>query len=117
MELLLLGCLRYLGRGWTFDDASESTGISVGVASNFFEKFVHFGSLDLHYRHVIMPKNDEEYEHNSAEFESAGFTGCCASIDAASIVCEKLSWKFHQQCLGCKQSLTARTCNVLVNHR
>ena len=29
IELLLLGSLRYLGRGWTFDDIEESTAISV----------------------------------------------------------------------------------------
>jgi hypothetical protein len=31
MELLILACLRYLGRGWTFDDLQESTGISSDV--------------------------------------------------------------------------------------
>jgi hypothetical protein len=28
LELMVLGCLRYLGRGWTFDDLKESTEIS-----------------------------------------------------------------------------------------
>ena len=28
IELLVLGALRYLGRGWTFDDLEESTAVS-----------------------------------------------------------------------------------------
>jgi hypothetical protein len=28
LDLYLLGALRYLGRGWTFDDVSEATGVS-----------------------------------------------------------------------------------------
>jgi hypothetical protein len=31
VELLLLGSLRYLGRGWTFDDCEESTAIDQDV--------------------------------------------------------------------------------------
>jgi len=36
IELLLLGLLRYLGRGWTFDDIKEQTAISVSVHRIFF---------------------------------------------------------------------------------
>ena len=35
----------------------------------------------------------------------------------ASVVCEKLAWKYQQFHLGHKQSLTALTCNACVNHR
>jgi len=117
MELLLLGSLRYLGRGWTFDDVSESTGISVDVVVNFFETFVTFGSGDFYDKHVTVPKDKDEFEYNFCEFNSAGFTGCCGSTDAVNIVCDKLSWKYRQQHLGYKQSLTARSFNVTVNHR
>ena len=34
IELLILASLRYLGRGWTFDDLSESTAISEEVIRN-----------------------------------------------------------------------------------
>ncbi|KAI2488828.1 Plant transposon protein [Fragilaria crotonensis] len=36
IELLLLGSLRYLGRGWTFDDLEESTFIARDVHRVFF---------------------------------------------------------------------------------
>ena len=35
-KLLLLGSLRYIGRGWTFDDVSEANGISREVNRQFF---------------------------------------------------------------------------------
>lgn len=40
LELLVLGALRYLGRGWTFDDIEESTGVSEEVHRRFFYDFV-----------------------------------------------------------------------------
>ena len=47
--LLLLGSLRYLGKGWTFDDLEESTGISEEVHHNFFHIFIEYG------RNVLYP--------------------------------------------------------------
>ena len=83
----------------------------------FFKTFCTFGSGEFYDRHVKFPKNDEDYANNNIEFNAAGFTGACASTDAANIACDKLSWKTRQQHLGHKQSLTARTCNACVNHR
>jgi hypothetical protein len=40
LELLVLGALRYLGRGWTFDDIEESTSISEETHRVFFRRFV-----------------------------------------------------------------------------
>lgn len=40
LELLVLGALRYLGRGWTFDDIAEATGVSEEVHRTFFVNFV-----------------------------------------------------------------------------
>jgi hypothetical protein len=35
LELLLLGSLRYVGRGWTFDDIEEATKVSCDVHLDF----------------------------------------------------------------------------------
>jgi hypothetical protein len=40
VELLLLGLLRYLGRGWTFDDCEESTAIDQDVHRSSFCVFI-----------------------------------------------------------------------------
>jgi hypothetical protein len=56
-ELLLLGSLRYLGRGWTFNNIEEQTVILVDVHCNFFHKFIEFGSTTLYSLHVLTPVN------------------------------------------------------------
>jgi hypothetical protein len=43
VELLMLGLLRYLSRGWTFDDCEESTAIDQDVHRSFFRVFIKFG--------------------------------------------------------------------------
>ena len=54
--LLVLGALRYLGRGWTFDDIEESTAVSSYVHCAFLRVFIHFGSTVLYERYVTFPK-------------------------------------------------------------
>ena len=44
VDLLVLGSLRYLGRGWTFDDVEECTAVSHEVHRVFFRQFIEFGS-------------------------------------------------------------------------
>ena len=53
IELLILGAMRYLGRGWTFDDLEEATAISQDVHRVFFHKFIEFGSTTLYNRYVV----------------------------------------------------------------
>jgi hypothetical protein len=43
IPLLLLCTLRYLGRGWTFDDCAESCAISEEVVRVFFHCFIEYG--------------------------------------------------------------------------
>ena len=47
IKLLVLCALRYLGRGWTFDDLSESTCISEEVIRVFFHEFILWGGNRL----------------------------------------------------------------------
>ena len=57
VELLILGLLRYLGRGWTFDDCEESTAIDSDVHQSFFRVFIKFGSTVLYKKWVLTPVN------------------------------------------------------------
>lgn len=71
IQLLVLGALRYLGRGWTFDDVEESTAISQEVHRIFFHKFIEFGSTVLFERWVNAPMNFEEAKRHMGEFSEA----------------------------------------------
>jgi hypothetical protein len=52
LELLLLGALQYLGRGYTFDDIEEDTFISADVHCCFFHSFTKRGADFLYISYV-----------------------------------------------------------------
>ena len=81
MELLLLGSLRYLGRGWTFDDCEESTAIDQDVHRIFFRVFLQFGSTVLYRKWVLTPVNLPEALSNMKEYSKAGLPGCVGSSE------------------------------------
>jgi hypothetical protein len=74
VELLLPGLLRYLERGWTFDNIEEKTAISISVHCNFFHTFIEFGISTLYSMHVITSVHLAEAHLNMAEYAEAGFT-------------------------------------------
>ena len=117
IELLILASLRYLGRGWTFDDLSESTAISEEVIRCFFHCFITFGSTELFQRWVVEPTTLEEAYHNSHEFQNSGLPGAIGSMDATHVVLERVNFKLRQSHLGHKFTATARTYNIVCNHR
>ena len=117
IELLLLGSLRYLGRGWTFDDIEESTAISKEVHRQFLHAFVRFGSTTLFQKYVSFPINFEEAKTHMAEFALAGLPGCVGSADCTHITTEKCEYNLKNHHLGAKSSHTTRSFSLTANHR
>ena len=117
IELLVLGALRYLGRGWTFDDIEEATAISTEVHRCFFHAFIEFGSTILYEKHVNTPMTYAEAKRHMGEFEKAGFNGCVGSSDCTHITSEKIDYRIRNNHLGPKSSHTTRTFSLTANHR
>jgi hypothetical protein len=117
LELLLLGTLRYLGRGWTFDDIEESTAISAETHRRFLHSFLDFGSTVLFNKYVHFPANFEEAKTHMAEFAVAGFPGCVGSADCTHITMEKCNKNLKNHHTGPKSSHTTRTFSLTANHR
>lgn len=115
--LLLLGTLRYLGRGWTFDDLEESTAISQYVHRDFFHVFIQYGKEYLYPKHVIFPSSSADVAMYCRAYEKAGFHGAIGSMDACHTVIEKCSHRLKQNYLGGKSKLTCRSFNSTCNHR
>ena len=88
IKLLLLGSLRYLGQGWTFDDIEEHTAISISVHRTFFHAFIDVGCTLLYSMHVSTPVNLAEAQSNMAEYTETGFPGCVGSTDCTHITTE-----------------------------
>jgi hypothetical protein len=104
LEILVLGALRYLGRGWTFDDLEEASGISEESHRLFLHAFVAAAKEHLFPKWVKPPKTNEEVKDCMAEFEEAGFNGCIGSTDATHVVIEKCYKSLRNQHLGAKST-------------
>jgi len=117
INLLVLCALHCLGRGWTFDDLSESTAISEEVIRVFFHKFIEWDSDRLFARHVNAPTDLETARSQVHEFAQAGLPGCVGSMDATHVALERCSHRMRQLHLDQKLPCTARTYNIVVNHR
>ena len=93
IQLLVLGLLRYLGRGWTFDDMEEQTAISKEVHRTFFYAFIVFGSTSFYSRFVLTPLHLPEALSNMREYKVAGFPGCIGSTDCTHITTERCEYR------------------------
>ena len=117
LDLLILGALRYLGRGWTFDDIFEATSVSEEVHRTFFKAFTIACREHLYPKWVKRPETPEEVEDCMSEFKEAGFDGCIGSADVTHVILEKCSSRLKNQHLGSKSSHTTRAFQIVVNHR
>ena len=88
LELLLLGVLRILGRGLTFDDVSEYNGISASANRVFFHMFCKNMAQEYN-KHIFPPGTDEEIKHTTEEYRRLGFPGCVGSCDCVHIPWDK----------------------------
>ncbi len=109
LEILILGVLRYLGRGWTFDDLWENTGVHAEVHCQFFHVFIAYGSDVLYLRYVVNPREEVTLDNQTYKMNIAGFHGAVASSDATHIVMEKCKNFLKQYHLSSKTKHTART--------
>ena len=83
--MVILGALRYLRRGWTFDDIEEATAINEETHRQLFHIYIAFGSTELYERFLIVPTSGEEVATHLKEMETAGFHGCVGSTDATHV--------------------------------
>ena len=116
--LLLLGALRYIGRGWTFDDLEENTSINEETHRQFLHVFIDWGSSVFFSSHVKYPTVAGSVANcHMTEMESCGLHGCIASTDATHITMFRCPVLRANEHMGSKESLPSRTYNISVNHR
>ncbi|KAG7341034.1 hypothetical protein IV203_022985 [Nitzschia inconspicua] len=108
----------YLGSGWTFDDLAEATAISEEVIRTFFHEFIEFGATKLYPEYVVPPPSVEEAMAMCCnEYQAAGYPGCCGSMDATHVEHSRISYRNGQAHLSSNLPCTARTYNLVTNHR
>ena len=117
LDILILGALRYLGRGWTFDDISEATNVSEEVHRRFFRDFTKACREHLYSKWVERPETPEEVEDCMSEFKEVGLDGCIGSADVTHVILELCHARLRNQYLGIKSSHATRAFQIVVNHR
>ena len=116
-ELLLLGALRYMGRGWTFDDLEEPTQISETTHNRFYHKFIEWGSTIFLRRHVRPPEDEQAARLHMIDFEKAGMPGAIGSTDASHAIMARCPMSLKNMHMGAKMPFATRSYNVTVNNR
>jgi len=117
IELLLLGSLRYLGRGLTFDDLEEHTATNEETHRQFFHVFITFGRDYLYPLCVTMPTTKEQCNAHRHEFDIGGLAGAGYSTDGTHVIMWNCAHNLKQANTGFKQSHPTRSFNVSCNHR
>ena len=117
LELLVLGALRVLGRGWCFDDVEEASAVSCETHRKFFHRFVAACAEKLYPKWVRIPQSEEEVAEITRVFEMAGMPGCIGSTDATHVVMERCTWRLRNSHLGAKSSHTTKAFQITVDHK
>jgi hypothetical protein len=116
LEILVTGALRYLGRGWTFDDLLESTGVHAELHCQFLHVSIAFGSEILYERYVVAPLDNRTAMSHLHEMQVAGFHGAVGSTHATHVVMERCKYALKQYHASPKTKHPARTYNLTINH-
>ena len=84
-----MSTLRYLGRGWTFDDLEENTGICKDIHRLFFRQYIKYGKTALYPKFVKYPTNRLESQSHRKEYDITGMYGGIGFMDACHITVGK----------------------------
>jgi hypothetical protein len=119
LELMILGALRYLGRGWTFDDIEENTAVSEETHRSFLHDFITCGSTILFRNHVesLQPSTATEAKQHMHEYSVAGVPGAIGSTDTTHVLTEMCTYRLRNAHRSFKLQGTARAFNLTSNHR
>ena len=115
VDVLILGSLRVLGSGCTFDAIEELTCVHEETHRLFFHnQFCKWGervSTDK----IRMPSTEEELRHVLGLYERVGFPGCVGSVDCVHVVWDRCPAGVHSSCKG-KDKIPTLAFQVICDH-
>ena len=83
--LKLLGTLRMLGKGCSWDLLYELSGVSAEVHRKWTLRFIEKFSVEMYPIYVHGPRNSEEICNVTSLYAACGFPGCVGSTDCVHI--------------------------------
>ena len=116
LELLVLGALRVLGSGCTFEAVEELTCVAEGTHRLFFHNEFCVWGVRASDEHIKMPESEEEIKHVVKQYEERGFPGCVGSVDCVHLVWDKCPAELASACNG-KGSFPTLAFQVVCSNR
>ena len=113
--LLILGSLRALASGCTFDAIEELTCVSQEAHRVFFQDEFCMWGMRVGPDHIKMPDDTESLRHIMALYERLGLPGCAGSVDCVHVIWDKCPASEQAQCKG-KDKVTTLAFQVVGSH-
>jgi hypothetical protein len=115
LELKILSTLRMLGRGGTFDDCFDGSGMSEETIRTFFLKFVRTFAYQFYHEFVHPPKTADEFAHVLSVYNAMGLPGCIGGIDCTHVRLGKCPFNMRSSCKG-KEPFPTLAYEATVSH-
>jgi Plant transposon protein len=114
--LKLLGTLRMLGKGCTWDSLYELSGVSAEVHRKWTLAFLDKFSKELYPVYVHGPRNNEELNQVTILYAACGFPGCVGSTDCVHIRWESCSAQWASAFKNGKPNYASIAYEMTVDH-
>ena len=117
LDIMMLGALRVLSKGWGFKEVSELTFISRQTHQDFFREFTQYGSRVLYPLHVHAPTTLTELENKNHECGMGGFPGCVHDSDGCTFDWPGCGAGDRNACTSYKGNVPSVNCLLTWDHR
>lgn len=84
-EILVLGTLKILANGETFDSVAEKAHVGSTTLRVFFHEFISKFAEEMYPIYCYPPTTDEDIDKSVNLYEINGFPGCVGSVDVTHI--------------------------------
>ena len=115
LELKMLAVLRRLGRGGSFDDCWDGSGMGEETVRLFFHDFCDKFAQALYHVYVKPPDSAEDLNKVTTIYKLLGFPGACGSIDCVHIQWDKCPFHLRSVCTG-KEGFPTLAYEACVDH-
>jgi hypothetical protein len=115
IALLVLGSLRCIASGCTFDAIEELTCVSQDTHRIFFHKYFCTWGKNAATDIIAMPHDEETIAHVTAQYERRGLPGCVGSIDCVHLCWDRCPASMHSVCKG-KDNVPTLAFQVVCSH-
>ena len=115
LELLVLGSLRFIATGCSFDTIEELTNVSDEKHRTFFRDYFSHWGVHAAKSIVKIPKTEDELRHVMGLYERHAHPGCIGSIDCVHLAWDRCRSGMQALCTG-KEKVPTLVFEVACTH-